>query len=185
MFSLNWKELVKVKGKAIPVRAYIDPEGSRRLRLPEFLENRHMKVARLSALRTCCLYSQEVSLVFISVRGWGDPRAVERPEGLIQWKVSKTSSGMEPATFRIVVQCLNQLPYCLLHSKSWLEEITNCFDRTSPWNLVYEKHVKRLCVCVYVCVCARARPHARANAQFRVLDLVFSRIVWNLVEFTF
>jgi len=41
-----------VKGNAIPIKAWRDPKGSRRLRLPEFLESRHMKVARLSALGT-------------------------------------------------------------------------------------------------------------------------------------
>jgi hypothetical protein len=45
-----------VKGKAIPLQAWTGPEGSRRLRLPDLKTNRHMKVARLSALRTGRLY---------------------------------------------------------------------------------------------------------------------------------
>jgi hypothetical protein len=34
------------KGKAIPIQAFVDPEGSRRLRFPGFSDNRHKKVAK-------------------------------------------------------------------------------------------------------------------------------------------
>ena len=46
----------KGKGKAIPVLAWTGPEGSRRLRLPEFLDSWHLKVAGVLALCTGCLY---------------------------------------------------------------------------------------------------------------------------------
>jgi len=44
-----------VEGEAVPVQAWASPEGSRSLRLPEFLDSRHMKEARLSVVRTATL----------------------------------------------------------------------------------------------------------------------------------
>jgi hypothetical protein len=63
-----------------------------------------MKVAILSALRTG-------HLVLISVRGWVNPRAIVRPEGICQWKITMAPLGIDPATFRFVAQFLNQLRY--------------------------------------------------------------------------
>ena len=44
------------KVKAIPVEAWTGSDGSRMLRLPEFLDTRHVKAVMLAAIRTGRLY---------------------------------------------------------------------------------------------------------------------------------
>jgi len=56
------------KPKAVPLEAGSDPEGSRKLRFPDFVK-RHRMVVWLSTLCTGRLYPQNIHLLFISVRG--------------------------------------------------------------------------------------------------------------------
>jgi hypothetical protein len=74
-----------------------------------------MKLVRLSALGRGRLYPQKTFQVLISVRVGVDLRAILRPERLCQWRIPITPSGFEPATFRLVEQCLNKLCYRVPH----------------------------------------------------------------------
>jgi len=58
----------KDKGKAIPLQAWSGPEGSRKLRFPDFMATAQ-DGGRLSALHTGHIYLHEMLLVLISVRG--------------------------------------------------------------------------------------------------------------------
>ena len=94
------------KGKAVMLQAWSGPEGSRKLRFPDFM-TMAPDCGKVVSLMHRRLYPQEIHLVLISFRGWVDPRAVVWPEGLCHWKIPMTPSGIEPATCRFVVQRLN------------------------------------------------------------------------------
>ena len=64
-----------------------------------------MTVARILAIRTGRLYPPDD---IPSTKSNG-----VRPEGWSEWKIPKTPSGIESATFRLVAQCLNKLRYRL------------------------------------------------------------------------
>ena len=98
---------VIVKRKVVPLQARCGSVGSRRFRLPDFHDIRHMKVVRSSASRIGRLYLQEIFLVLTFTRGWVDSRAMVRSEGNMSLKNPVTPPGIDPGTVPLVAQRIN------------------------------------------------------------------------------
>jgi hypothetical protein len=98
---------IKGKGKAVPLHAWSGPEGSRKLRFPDYMATAQDGGKVVSLMHRPPLPPQEMLLVLISVRGRVYPRAIVQSEGLCQWKIPMTPSGIEPATFRFVAHYIN------------------------------------------------------------------------------
>ena len=113
MWNLNFHRKVKVKQSHYgPGQAQMFPGdlGSQISRQSTY------EVGKVVSRKHLPPFPNEIFLELIAVRSWVKPRAVVRPEGLCKWKIPLTTSVIEPATFRIVTQCLNQLRHSVLRS---------------------------------------------------------------------
>jgi hypothetical protein len=77
----------EAKGKAVPLQARCGPEDSRRFRLPDFHDIRHMKVVRLSASRTGRLYPQERSWYSFSLGAESSPGPWYGRKEICHWTI--------------------------------------------------------------------------------------------------
>jgi len=97
----------KSKGKAVPLQAWSGPEGSRKLKFPDFMTTAQGGGKVVSLTHRPPLPPGNAPGTHFCWR-------LSRPQGhsaigriLCQWKFPMTPAGIEPATFRFVAQHLN------------------------------------------------------------------------------
>jgi hypothetical protein len=89
--------------------------SSRRLRLPDFRTVGALRWQGIELYTPAAFIPRKYSWYSFLLEAWVDLKAIVRPKGLCQWKIPVTPSVIDPATFRFVAQCLNQLRHHVPH----------------------------------------------------------------------
>ena len=97
--------ILKKKGKAVPLQTWTGPEGSKKLRFPDFVTT-VQDGGRLSALRTGRLFPRKYSWFSFLLEAESTPEPYCDRKDFMSMKNPLTLAGIEPATFRIVAQHL-------------------------------------------------------------------------------
>ena len=132
-------------------------------------------MVRMSAISTPAAF---LFLVLISFRGWVDPRVIVRPEGLCQRKIPMAPSRIEPATFRLVAQCLNRLSHCVTRKYKYNHVLQyGMYDRTK-WTTLSKME---MCMAAgrntVQCVPLKTGATAWRNQGRILFRLIFGRIM--------
>ena len=105
--------LFNKKVKSVPLQAWRCPEGSRKLRFTDFVTTAQDGGKVVSLTHRPPLPPRKHSWYSFLLEAESIPGPQCSTEGLYQWKIPITPLGIEPATFRPVARCHDQLHHCM------------------------------------------------------------------------